>query len=91
MFNEDGFDTPLGENVTYNSAKNYYKNCYLSLKSQKTIFQNLQPELNTLKPKNQSDKSALMHFKAILPTVINLTYAQVLFIILLQFQKSVQS
>ncbi|EAY02367.1 AGC family protein kinase [Trichomonas vaginalis G3] len=77
MFNEDGFDTPLGENVTYNSAKNYYKNCYLSLKSQKTIFQNLQPELNTLKPKNQSDKSALMHFKAILPTVINLTYAQV--------------
>ena len=47
------------------------------MKAQRTIFENLQPALAELKPNNGSDKTALMHFKAMLPTVLELTYAQI--------------
>ena len=71
------FDMTIGTEKSHVSSKKYYKNCYLQLKAQRTIFENLQPTLSELKPNNKSDKTALMHFKAMLPTVLNLTYAQI--------------
>ena len=71
------FDSSVGPEQSSIAAKKYYKKCYLQLKSQRTIFENLQPTLAELKPHNISDKNALMHFKAMVPTVLELTYAQI--------------
>ena len=65
------------DRINLATGKNYYKNCYLTLKAQRTIFENLQPDLTELSPHNRSDRDAIMHFKAMLPTVLNLTYAQI--------------
>ena len=65
------------ERLNLATGRLYYKNCYLTLKSQRTIFENLQPDLTALVARNRSDRDAIMHFKAMLPTVLDLTYSQI--------------